>query len=52
MIKGQLVQLLNSYLSDNAKIVIAENPKCLMGIEKNIAIMIKLDGNWESNWND
>lgn len=50
MIKGQLVQLLNSYLSDNAEIVIAENPKCLMGIERNVAIMIKLDGNWEGDF--
>ena len=47
MIKGQLVQLLNSYLSDDAKIVISENPKGLLGIENNIAIMIKLDGSWE-----
>lgn len=46
MIKSELVQILDSYLSDNAEIVIAENPKCLMGIEKNVTIMIKLDGDW------
>lgn len=50
MIKSELVQILDSYLSDNAEIVIAENPKCLLGIEKNIAIMIKLNGDWKGDF--
>lgn len=49
MIKSELVQILDSYLSENADIVIAENPKCLMGIEGNICIMIKLDGDWKGD---
>ena len=50
MIKSELVQILDSYLSDNAEIVIAENPKCLLGIEKNIAIMSKLYGDWKGDF--
>ncbi|MBP5421679.1 MAG: hypothetical protein J6Y78_04455 [Paludibacteraceae bacterium] len=47
MKKGELKTLIDAYLNDDAEMVIAENPKCLMGIEQNVCIMIKLDGNWE-----
>lgn len=47
MRKSEVVQLLNSYLNDDAEIVVGENPKCLIGIERNVLIMFKLDGNWE-----
>lgn len=47
MKKIELIQQLDSYLSDNAEVIVAENPRCLMGIEHNITIMIKLDGDWD-----
>ena len=47
MKKGELKTLIDAYLNDDAEIVIGGNPKCLVGIERNVCIMIKLDGNWE-----
>lgn len=46
MKKGELVQLLNDYVTDDAECKIGENPKCMMLIEKNICIMINLEKEW------
>ena len=46
MKKGELVQILNNYVTDDADCKIGENPKCLMVVENNVCIMINLDTEW------
>jgi len=47
MKKGELVQILDRYFSNDADVFVAENPTSLMVVEGCLAIMIKLDGEWD-----
>lgn len=47
MKKRDLMQLLDSYVEDDAEVLIGETPKCLMAIKDDVCLMIRLDGKWE-----
>ena len=47
MKNGELVRILDSYVTDDAECKIGESPKCLMVIQSNICIMINLDKEWD-----
>lgn len=47
MKKGELVQILNNYFTDDADVLIGVNPTALMVVEGYLASMIKLDGEWD-----
>ena len=47
MKKGELVQILDSYFSNDADVLIGVNPTSLMVVEGSLATMIKLDGEWK-----
>ena len=46
MKKGELVQILDNY-SNDADVMVAVNPTSLMVVEGCLAVMIKLDGEWD-----
>ena len=47
MKKGELVQILDNYFSNDADVMVAVNPTSLMVVEGCLAVMIKLDGDWD-----
>ena len=47
MKKGELVQILDNYFTNDADVLIGVNPTSLIVVEGSLATMIKLDGEWD-----